>query len=156
MVGVAKKRIQNYVPVLGKKRISHVDRRKATRSNDDAMSLLNQPTSSMVSTNASWSDATKAKGDSSARKNPLGYFQGEHQFVFFLNTYKDQLKDIKRRKWVTHPLQGHKIAENMRARMMDWMVEVMRTFDCSNETYFLSVSIFDRFLDAYRQNEKVL
>lgn len=32
--------------------------------------------------------------------------------------------------------------------MVDWMVEVMTAFKCADQTFFLAVSIMDRYFDA--------
>lgn len=128
VVGVVKKRVQNLKPVLGDKGKNATVKKESKKSSEDVMRL--PTTNSMLSTNGSWSDTTKSS--STIRKNPLDYFTGENQFVFFHNIYSDQLKDLKRRKWVKHPLQNHKISETMRTRMTDWMLEVIKTFECCN------------------------
>ena len=43
-------------------------------------------------------------------------------------------------------LSKHKLSENARMKMVDWMIEVLSCYNCSNETFFLSVSIMDQFL----------
>lgn len=40
--------------------------------------------------------------------------------------------------------------------MMDWMVEVCTSFKCSPRTYFLSCSIFDKYLTKVRQGGTIL
>jgi len=44
----------------------------------------------------------------------------------------------------------HKLNPNARMKMVDWMIEVLKFYNCSNETFFLSVSIMDQFL--YKTN----
>jgi penicillin-binding protein-related factor A (putative recombinase) len=39
----------------------------------------------------------------------------------------------------------HSISGEYRAKMIDWMGEVLHTFKTSHQTYFLSVNIMDRF-----------
>ena len=43
-------------------------------------------------------------------------------------------------------LDRHKINPDMRTKMIDWMVEVLGVYNCSNETFFLSVFILDFFI----------
>ena len=43
-------------------------------------------------------------------------------------------------------LERHKITVEFRAKMIDWMVEVINKAECTPQTLFLSVSILDRFL----------
>jgi len=42
-------------------------------------------------------------------------------------------------------LAKHKITENLRARMVDWMVEVLINFKSNDQTFFLSVNLLDRY-----------
>lgn len=36
--------------------------------------------------------------------------------------------------------------------MIDWMVEVMTTFKCSDQTFFLAVALMDRFFKNTQKN----
>lgn len=42
-------------------------------------------------------------------------------------------------------LHGHEITGAYRAKMVDWMVEVMTAFKCAEQTFFLAISIMDRY-----------
>jgi hypothetical protein len=42
-------------------------------------------------------------------------------------------------------LERHKITPTLRARMIDWMIEVLTNFKCDDQTFFLAVSLQDRF-----------
>lgn len=42
----------------------------------------------------------------------------------------------------------HKITPALRARMVDWMIEVLTNFKCDDQTFFLAVSLLDRYLKA--------
>ena len=42
-------------------------------------------------------------------------------------------------------LRIHRINEELRSKMVDWMVEVLQIFECSQRTFFLSVRIMDLF-----------
>lgn len=42
-------------------------------------------------------------------------------------------------------LRIHRINDELRGKMVDWMVEVLQIFDCSQRTFFLSVRIMDLF-----------
>lgn len=35
--------------------------------------------------------------------------------------------------------------DSLRARMVDWMIEVLTNFKCDDLTYFIAVSIMDRY-----------
>ncbi len=40
--------------------------------------------------------------------------------------------------------------------MVDWMLEVLKTFDCSDETYFLSVALLDRYLGESAKRGRIV
>ena len=42
---------------------------------------------------------------------------------------------------VNHP----QINDGLRARMIDWMIEVLTNFKCDDQTFFLAVSLMDRY-----------
>ena len=42
-------------------------------------------------------------------------------------------------------LRRHEISAEYRGKMVDWMVEVLCTFKCSQQTFFLAVDIMDRY-----------
>ena len=44
------------------------------------------------------------------------------------------------------PLNGHQISDDYRTKMVDWMIEVCTSFSCSDRTWFLAVTLFDRYL----------
>ena len=48
-------------------------------------------------------------------------------------------------------LQNHKIMPHIRTKMVDWMVEVLSVFDCTEETFFLSVNIMDIFFQKTKR-----
>lgn len=55
-------------------------------------------------------------------------------------------------------LNKHKLTSNLRTKMVDWMIEVMSVYNCSNETFFLSVHIMDLFIKKTEdclQNENI-
>lgn len=51
-----------------------------------------------------------------------------------------------------NPLDGHKISDQYRTKMADWMIEVCTSFKCSPRTYFLSVTIMDKYLTSSMHN----
>jgi hypothetical protein len=50
-------------------------------------------------------------------------------------------------------LLKHQILPDFRAKMVDWMVEVLTTFKNSDQTYFLAINLLDRY---FKQTDKVL
>ena len=42
-------------------------------------------------------------------------------------------------------LDGHGINKQFRARMVDWMTDVMTQFDCEEKTFFRAIQIMDRY-----------
>ena len=52
-------------------------------------------------------------------------------------------------------LMRHKITPVLRSRMVDWMVEVITNFRCDDQTFFVAVSIMDRYFQRVEQNLEV-
>ena len=51
-------------------------------------------------------------------------------------------------------LDRHKITAALRARMVDWMIEVLTNFRCDDQTFFLATSLMDRyFKNCYKEKE---
>ena len=42
---------------------------------------------------------------------------------------------------VKNCLNRHKITATLRARMIDWMIEVLTNFKCDDQTFFIAVSL---------------
>jgi hypothetical protein len=55
----------------------------------------------------------------------------------------------------TNFMSNHAINGIYRTKMVDWMVEVLSAFKCSNQTLFLAVSLMDRYFAALN-NERAL
>ena len=61
-----------------------------------------------------------------------------------LNDDIDQyLRDLEKKTEndVSGCLSRHKITPALRARMIDWMIEVLTNFRCDDQTFFLAVSL---------------
>ena len=43
-------------------------------------------------------------------------------------------------------LQKHNISKSVRVKMVDWMIEVLSSFGCFSNTFFVSVQLMDSFL----------
>ncbi|KAL4488076.1 hypothetical protein ABPG72_009414 [Tetrahymena utriculariae] len=68
----------------------------------------------------------------------------------------DILNHIIQREPMTVPkncLQNHEISYQLRAKMVDWMIEVMKSYKCSEETYFMAVRVMDSFLEKCKQKK---
>ena len=57
---------------------------------------------------------------------------------------------------VDDPLDGHRISAEFRTKMTDWMIEVCSSFKCQPRTYYLTVTIMDKFLQANKRHGIVL
>lgn len=42
-------------------------------------------------------------------------------------------------------LQNHKVSPKLRSKMVDWLIEVYRSFNFSDSTFFLTLNIMDRY-----------
>eukprot|EP00826_Nyctotherus_ovalis_P056889 TRINITY_DN7761_c0_g2_i1.p1 TRINITY_DN7761_c0_g2~~TRINITY_DN7761_c0_g2_i1.p1 ORF type:complete len:384 (-),score=122.38 TRINITY_DN7761_c0_g2_i1:66-1217(-) len=45
-------------------------------------------------------------------------------------------------------LNRHEITAGLRAKMVDWMIEVMTNFKCNDQAFFMAVSLMDRYLKS--------
>mmetsp|Transcript_32597 Transcript_32597/g.24083 ORF Transcript_32597/g.24083 Transcript_32597/m.24083 type:complete len:134 (-) Transcript_32597:236-637(-) len=45
-------------------------------------------------------------------------------------------------------MKNHRINGTYRAKMVDWMVEVLTAFKCSDQTFFLAVVLMDRYFSC--------
>jgi len=50
----------------------------------------------------------------------------------------------------------HKVNGIYRAKMVDWMVEVLSAFKCDEQTLFLAVNLLDRYFAVCNKNGKSL
>ncbi len=52
-------------------------------------------------------------------------------------------------------LQAHEITPILRAKMVDWMVEVLTNFHCNDQTFFLAVALMDRYLKLKKERRPI-
>lgn len=55
------------------------------------------------------------------------------------------LRQIEGTYDVRNCLERHAVTPALRARMVDWMIEVLTNFRCDDQTFFLAVSLLDRY-----------
>jgi hypothetical protein len=65
----------------------------------------------------------------------------------------NHLKKLELRTKQASFLGKHQISPDYRAKMVDWMVEVLTTFKTSDQTFFLAVNILDRY---FKDTDRVL
>jgi len=74
----------------------------------------------------------------------------ERQNINVKVEYGDQIdlymRELEQLYQTTNCLEKHKITPALRARMVDWMIEVLTNFKCDDQTFFLAVSLLDRFM----------
>lgn len=54
-------------------------------------------------------------------------------------------KQLEQNFLTDNNLMRHKITPALRARMIDWMIEVLTNFKCDDQTFFLAVGLMDRY-----------
>lgn len=69
-----------------------------------------------------------------------------------IDTY---LRELESHTITKDCLQGHKITPNLRARMVDWMIEVLTNFRCEDQTFFMAVNLLDRYLKGQQSSQEV-
>lgn len=55
------------------------------------------------------------------------------------------LRELEEQYNTRDSLKRHKITPALRARMVDWMIEVLTNFKSDDQTFFLAVSLLDRY-----------
>jgi len=59
---------------------------------------------------------------------------------------EDSILDMEKSQMILESsLKNHLISPLLRAKMVNWMIEVLTTFNLSHNTFFLSVAIMDRY-----------
>ena len=69
-----------------------------------------------------------------------------------INQYLIQLSELN--SLSANHLCNHKIQGAYRAKMVDWMVEVLTAFKCCDQTFFVAISLMDRYFDALNKNNQ--
>lgn len=82
----------------------------------------------------------------------------EKQSINAINSYGIEIDRNMKELESNHSIEGcltkHEILPELRARMVDWMVEVLTNFQCNDHTFFLSISLMDRYFK--RSTDKFL
>lgn len=69
------------------------------------------------------------------------------------NIIDKNMKELEKINSIDNCLIRHEITPALRARMIDWMIEVLTNFKFIDESFFLAVSIMDRF--TKKKNESL-
>ena len=56
------------------------------------------------------------------------------------------LRGVEKQYDASNCLKNHKISAALRARMIDWKIEVLTNFKCDDQTFFISVNLMDRYM----------
>lgn len=79
-------------------------------------------------------------------------FNVRHELSEDIDRY---LRWLEKTTDLTDCLGRHKITAALRARMIDWMIEVLTNFRCDDQTFFLAVSLQDRFFKHCSEPKEV-
>ena len=71
-----------------------------------------------------------------------------------IDTYLKELEQINQIS--STYMSTHKINGVYRAKMVDWMMEVLSAFKCADQTFFLAVNLMDRYFDGLNKQNIVL
>ncbi len=76
----------------------------------------------------------------------------DRENIHVAENFGEDIKTYMRQLEVMQPVDDcllkHKITPALRGRMVDWMIEVLTNFKCDDQTYFLAVSLMDRYFKA--------
>lgn len=63
----------------------------------------------------------------------------------YSRTWITDMKSKEMNTWPKNPLANHKISANVRAKMIDWMIEVLCSYKCTDMTFFVAVNYMDMY-----------
>lgn len=90
-------------------------------------------------------------------KNQLSEIERENLHV--TSNYGEDIDEYQRELEVFFDIKNnlvrHKITPALRARMVDWMIEVLTNFKCDDQTFFLAVSLMDRYFKGKSEVREV-
>ena len=61
------------------------------------------------------------------------------------------LRDLEKTVDTSNCMEKHNINLTLRARMVDWMIEVLTNFKCDDQTFFIAISLMDRYFKGCSQ-----
>ena len=64
-------------------------------------------------------------------------------------------RELEKEFSTANSLNRHKITAALRSRMVDWMIEVLTNFKCDDQTFFLAVSLLDRYFKGKQETREV-
>merc|ERR1712151_196214 len=67
----------------------------------------------------------------------------------------DYTRELEMKFLTNGSLDRHKITPALRARMIDWMIEVLTNFKCDDQTFFLAVSLIDRYFKNKQDTREI-
>lgn len=65
------------------------------------------------------------------------------------------MRELEEQFLTTNSLIKHKITPVLRARMIDWMIEVLTNFKCDDQTFFIAVSLLDRYFKNKQDTREI-
>jgi hypothetical protein len=69
----------------------------------------------------------------------------QHVHVNFSQDIDHYLRGVELQNSSANCLETHKITPLLRSRMVDWMIEVMTNFRCDDQSFFIAISMMDRY-----------
>lgn len=60
-------------------------------------------------------------------------------------TWIADMKSREQASWPSNSLANHKISASVRAKMVDWMIEVLCSYKCSDMTFFVACNYMDMY-----------
>ena len=65
------------------------------------------------------------------------------------------MKEVESKHITNACLEKHEITPALRAKMIDWMIEVLTNFKCRELTFFLAAKIMDRYCYSTKSSKKI-
>jgi len=94
--------------------------------------------------------SSPSKSNILTKNNPTIVTDIERQTLNIFQEYGNEIelyqRSLEDSYMTAECLKNHEITPVLRAKMVDWMVEVLTSFKCSDRTFFLSIRTMDRYL----------
>lgn len=93
------------------------------------------------------------------KKFPASLSEIERESLHVTHHYGEDIDAYQRELEVLYntanSLTRHKITPALRARMVDWMIEVLTNFKCDDQSFFLAVSLMDRYFKLKQETREI-
>ena len=133
-------------------RLHDVIDQKEDKNGPDSHMLNSAESTASASASASPTSNCETQENSETQENPEDplEFRISDMTSHMLSSFSDDLMSVNLQAMesqrTSHCLKNHDVSSKLRGKMVDWMIEVLTTYGCANETLFKAVKYMDMYL----------